>query len=295
MNIYTDLQQFKSTDSMVLTIGNFDGMHLGHQAVVQKLKQQPYPNAIVTFANHPSKILHNSSPLLLCTREHKLHLLKSAGVNNLFLLPFTQDLSQLSAEKFLQLLKKSIPFRQIVLGHDAVIGHNREGNAPKIRALAKDLGFDVQYIEPIEIGTVTVSSTVIRNLILEGNLECAASYLGRNYSIFSKVQKGLGKGKALGYPTVNIHIDGLCTPPCGVYSVDVLHHHKNYQGIANLGFAPTVKSIAQPLLEVHILDCNQNFYEQEIEVIFKKFIRCEKRFNSLDELKNQIKNDIAQL
>ncbi len=298
MRLFHQIEDFpKESENTIITIGNFDGMHKGHASVLEyldKLARSNESKTLITFSNHPSQVLNpNATTPLLCTSSHKLKLIEEFGIDNLFLLPFTKELSQLSAELFIEKLKAFIPFSHLVLGHDAKIGKERQGDKSTMQKLAQQWDFRVHYLEAFELDGIPISSTIIRHAIQAGDFEKAELYLGRPYSIYSTVTTGEGKGKLIGFPTANIDISGLCLPPKGVYAVKVIWNNNVYSGIANLGVAPTIKSANLLMLEVHLLEFNQNLYQKNIEVIFQKFIRPERKFNSVDELKVQIKNDIA--
>ena len=280
-----------------LTIGNYDGVHLGHQAVLKRLcaiaNQEQGSSAVITFENHPSHILKPSQQSLrLCTPAHRFHLLQSYGIDVLFSLPFTYEFSQQTAEQFLCSAGQAFPFTHLILGYDGVFGKNREGNAQKVLELAKKHHFQVEYIPETRVGDTPVSSSAIRHLLANGELKQVEKLLNRPYSIVSHVIPGAGKGKSIGYPTANIDVDGLCLPPLGVYGVRVLVEQSWHQGIANLGVAPTVRQDLKPLLEVHLFDFDLSLYGSEIEVVFEKYVRAEMIFSSIEKLKAQIAMDI---
>jgi riboflavin kinase/FMN adenylyltransferase len=283
----------------VLTLGNFDGVHIGHQLILSTLKEtakkQKAFSSVLTFSNHPSTILHPSihSPLL-CTYEHKVRLLEAFGIDYLFSLPFTKEFSQQSAESFLLKLKQAIPLKALILGSDARIGEARKGDQTTVIALAKQLGFDAQYIEDHLIKGQRVSSSRIRTMIQQGNFRQAEKLLGRAYSIYSAVIKGNTRGASIGYPTANVAVDKLCLPPLGVYAVTLIHQGIKHAGIANLGVAPTIGLKNSPALEVHLFDKNLALYGEFVEVIFLSYIRPEKCFDSVNQLKEQIAQDIIK-
>lgn len=300
MEIAYSLKEISPQDKpVVLTIGNFDGMHLGHQALLKRLleisKQQKALSAVLTFSNHPSKVLRPTHPTpLLCTVEHKMLLLEQAAVDLTILVPFTKEFSEQSPDVFLNKIKHSLPFQTLLLGSDAHIGKNREGDKKTVTTLAKTLGFEVEYFPDIENDGQRVSSTLIRESIREGHQKQAETLLGRPYSIYSEVVQGHKKGAPLGFPTANLAVEDLCLPPLGVYAVRLFVDNKKYDGVANLGFAPTVRQSSQPVLEVHLFDHNKDLYGKKVNVQFLEFIRNEKQFASLDELKQQIADDVAK-
>lgn len=286
------------TTGPVVTIGNFDGVHLGHQAIMKRARTLADSNndnlVIITFENHPSQVLRaDRSVELLCSVEHKLSLLESHGADVTVLIAFDKAFSEQDPETFLRQLRESIPFSHLILGSDARFGKGREGTPSRVRELADKLGFAVEYLEKEICGSRPLSSTSIRKCIKEGNFAEAEEMLGRRYTIVSKVVHGDGRGKKLGFPTANINVSGLCLPPFGVYSVDLLTGAKRIPGVANLGYAPTVRDDSSPVLEVHLFDYENDLYGCEVEVLFKSYIRPEQKFSCLEDLQAQISRDIS--
>lgn len=287
-----------STAPVSLAIGNFDGVHLGHMAVLNYIKEiaakDGTKTGVVTFENHPAQVLRpQAAPLNICTLGHKIRLLEESGIDFLLLLKFTKELSQLTAKEFLTLLKAYIPFYSLNMGHDGTIGKDRQGNEHLMMQLAKEHNFSLNYLYPLEIQGEVVSSSKIRQIIREGDLRKTETFLGRKYSIYSTVVSGYQKGREIGFPTANLDVSGLCTPPHGVYTVTALHEGKIYPGIANLGISPTLKDNPNPVLDVHLFDVDLDLYNKQIEVIFHSYIRPEQKFNSIDQLKLQISKDIS--
>lgn len=283
--------------SISLTIGTFDGVHLGHQAVLQALKKEGALRIVLTFSNHPSEVLLKTKPLRLLTLSHKIHLLAESGIDFIIMIPFTEALSLQSPLEFLTYLRKYIPFSTLVLGHDAVIGHERSGTRDVLFELAKQLQFQAIYVEPVMIEDQIISSSLIRQLIMRGEFDQANRFLGHAYSIRNYVESGHQIGKKLGFQTANLDVSEICTPPFGVYIVEVIFQNDRWEGVAwegvaNLGFAPTTHSNRKPILEVHILDWNAHIYGEIIEVVFLQFLRQEERFASFSELQNQIEIDV---
>lgn len=281
--------------SVALTIGNFDGVHLGHQTLLKKLKQSPYPSCVLTFVNHPLEVLkpHSPSPLLLCTYEHKIKLIEGLGIDFLIPLTFTKELSQRTAEEFLETIRAMCPFRELILGHDATIGKNKHGDPIHLKELAERKNFSLSYLEATTVEGVVVSSSAIRSLIQKGDLKAAEKLLGRKVSIYTKMKTGLGMGRRIGFPTLNFDVSGLCLPPFGVYAVHVLDKEKKWKGVANLGIAPTVRHDPNPILEVHLLEeLGEIEQSHAFEVVLEQYIRPEIRFDTVEQLKNQIAQDI---
>lgn len=300
MKILTSLEAVSSASiskPVVLTIGFFDGVHRGHEVVfsrVRKLsKSLGQQSAAITFSNHPATVLRpDQLTCVLCTLPHKIALLERAGIDLLTVLQFTKSFSQQSAEGFLFELRAVIPFSHLILGHDATLGKDRQGSRALVPLIAKELGCEVEYLDPLTVGGEVVSSSRIRAAVQKGDFQHAELLLGRKYSIYAQVITGRTHGKSIGFPTANIDVAGLCLPPSGVYVVKVLYGDKQITGVANLGVAPTVRKDHHLLLEVHLLDWDQDLYGQMIEVLFQSFIRPEKKFPSVDALKEQIAKDI---
>lgn len=301
MRIITHITQEKSLEKppkpVVISIGNFDGLHLGHSQVLEKArehaKRENSSLTVLTFSNHPVEVLHpEQSVPLLCSLSHKKKLFEKFGVDDLILLPFTKEFAQQSARDFLSLLHRHIPFSHLILGHDATIGRGKEGDRDCIKELANEFHFIVEYVEPFSLEGEVISSRKIRGFIQQGNLSLAERLLGRRYSVYGRVIEGRTHGKLLGFPTANLDVTNLCLPPFGVYAVQVLHENRMLQGVANLGIAPTIRTDRIPILEVHLLDWEGNLYHQSIEVIFLSFIRSEMKFQNVDQLKEQITADI---
>lgn len=284
---------------LILTIGNFDGVHLGHQHLLQQVvslaKKEQTRSAAITFKNLPMELFFPERPVTrLCTLNQKIELFNSLGIDTLILLEFTAQFANQTAESFLKTLFDSAPFSHLILGHDARFGKGREGDPTRVQKIARDLGFTVEYIPPLLINGTIVSSRQIRQEIQAGNLELVRQMLGRPYAIQSHVAKGSGTGKKIGFPTANVKVENLCLPPLGVWVVEVKIGADTHHGIANLGFAPTVRNDETPLLEVHLLDHNQLLYGQEIEIAFLKFLRPEQKFSSLEALTGQIGRDVEE-
>ncbi|MDP1836010.1 MAG: bifunctional riboflavin kinase/FAD synthetase [Chlamydiales bacterium] len=278
----------------VVTIGTFDGVHLGHQAVLNYAKSYSAPVIAITFSNHPAQVLRPQQAVVsLCTPEYKYRLLAKAGVDHVIALSFTPELSQLSPQDFLANVRRFVPFSNLVLGHDARIGKNREGDQQLIQALAKEHHFAVEYLPPLTFEGQVVSSTRIRECIKNGDLSQGAKLLGRPISYYGEPMAGKGLGTKLGFPTLNIDVTNLCTPPLGVYAVTVVIGGNSHPAIANIGKAPTVRDDQRVLLETFLLDAPASIPAGPAEVFLRSFIRPERKFDSLDELKAQIEKDVA--
>lgn len=293
MRLYRKLEELPSLPPCALTIGNFDGVHLGHRALLKAASASGHP-VVLTFSNHPASILKGSSPPLLTSESHKLLLLEQLGVEELLLLPFSEELSQLSARAFFSTLKSDLPFTHLICGYDARFGVKRGGTPEEVAKIGQELGFTPTYLPPLRVKEEVVSSRGIRECVEKGELAKAESLLGRPYGFYGSVLPGAGLGRLLGFRTANLSVDGLCLPPCGVYSVEVKTPNP-YLGLLNLGYAPTLHANRGLLAEVHLLECSEELYGRQIEVGFKRFIRPEKQFTSAEELRHQILLDLDKV
>ncbi len=297
MKIFFDLDSSpRLLSDTALSIGTFDGIHSGHQSVLCELRKKASHAVVITFSNHPRSLLYpDNAPKGITTIDHKCRLFEEAGIGTLFLLPFTEELSRLSAEDFIKMVREKIPFSHLVLGPDATFGANKSGNRESAEKLGERFGFSVDYLNPVKLDNAIISSGLIRKHIADGSLSKVSEYLGRNYSIMSKVIPGEGRGTSIGFPTANLDLSGLCLPPLGVYGITAKLQHNTFHGVANLGHAPTFRNDPEPLLEAHLFGEVHDIYGEEMEVHFGKYIRSEQKFNSVDELKAQIAMDINSL
>lgn len=275
---------------VALTIGNFDGVHRGHLHVISKLQEVGKTSVVLTFSNHPATVLHPNNLLpLLCTNEHKVKIFAEMGVDVTINIPFTESLSKLSPEAFLDQL---LPFDLLLLGYDSAFGHEKAGDPERVARYAREKGFSVSKLEPIFYEGKPISSSRVRESILAGNLLQTEHLLGRKFSLYGQVLPGKGIGKKLGFSTANLSTKGLAIPPLGVYGVRCLVEGTSYPAVANLGVAPTVREASDPLLEVHIFDKELALEGKWIEVVFEQFLRPEMKFDSLQSLQTQIAADI---
>lgn len=282
---------------VVLTIGNFDGVHKGHQAVLKELQRHKDAiggeSIVLTFSNHPGEIVRQASPNMLCTLAQRTKLIKEAGADRILLLPFTKELAHESADVFMAKIISRCQLKALVLGFNATLGKDKKGGKEELRALSFKHQFLLEYVNPVIVDGKQVSSSLIRREIEAGHLQHISSLLGRPFSLYQTIQPGLGLAKKQGYPTLNFNVDGLCIPPLGIYVVEVIQRGQRYRGVANLGIAPTVRTDNHPLLEVYLLE-GKDTTEASLpyEVIYRHYIRPEKKFDILDELKAQIAKDV---
>jgi riboflavin kinase/FMN adenylyltransferase len=284
-----------------LAIGVFDGMHLGHRAVIQRAlsgaKQKGGTVVAVTFDPHPARVLRpEKAPRLLTATQHKLELIAALGVEHMLVIPFTREFADMEAEQFIfQLHACCKPLREICVGYEWCFGKNRAGNLELLRRLGHELGFEEVGVPAVRADGEIVSSTLIRAAIEAGELTRAAQLLGRDYSVLGTVVKGDGIGRQLGFPTANLSTHNEQFPPNGVYAVEARIGERKLPGVVNIGVRPTISHASgERLLELHLLGFHEEIYGTDIEVFFRRFLRAEKKFDSLETLRTQITADAAQ-
>ena len=285
----------------VITIGNFDGVHIGHQAlfheVIEKADEINGTAIAMTFEPHPMRVLKkNDHPPLITLYEQKEELIERSGIDVLICVPFTKKFAALSAEEFIkELLIEKIGMKAIIVGEDYTFGKNREGNLAVLKSYASRLDYEVivsEWIKSTRNVPDRISSTRVRNLVMAGEIETARKMLGRHYQIRGIVVKGRDRGgRLLGIPTANINLQDELCPKTGIYAVTVEYQNRLYKGVANIGYSPTFND-NEFTVEVHILKFSDNIYDQKIRVNFIERIRDEIKFGDIDELKSQINQDI---
>ena len=287
--------------SLFLAIGVFDGVHRGHQAVISTSADHAATSngtpVVVTFDPHPEKVLRpQAAPHLLSATQHKIALIRALGVEHLLIITFDKQFAATEPEDFVQkLVIHSKPLREICVGHEWSFGKNRRGNLDLLKKLGAKFNFDVVGIPPVKINGAVVSSTAIRQAIEKGDLAKAAEMLGREYTILGTVTRGDNLGKKIGFPTANLSAHSEQFPPNGVYAAEARIDGELYRGVINLGIRPTVSSgKSERVLEIHLFDFNRDIYGHEVEVRFLKFLRSEKKFQDLDTLVQQIRQDVEQ-
>ena len=281
----------------VMAIGNFDGVHVGHQALFCKTAELALAHGgtsiAFTFEPHPLKIIApGKAPPLLTHFKKKMELIESCGVNMVICADFTRKFADQQPRDFSQnILFEKNDVKEIVVGFDYAFGRGREGTIPYLKKMGEEFGFKVHVVEPFKLKGHTVSSSHVRELIEAGQVESASQFLGRDYSIIGPVISGYKTGQAIGFPTANIDTSKVQIPGTGVYAVRVVYENNSYDAVANIGFNPTFNR-DRLSVEVHIFDFNQVIYHHEIEVQFMARIRSELTFKSADDLVVQIKQDI---
>lgn len=270
MKILNSIKDFKDPrEPLVLTIGNFDGMHRGHGALIKKVKELAGSNGqsvALTFRNHPSEILRPDSPVpLLCTLEHKLMLLQNSPLDYIILMTFTPYLAQHYAASFIENIRQSIPFSHLVLGHDATLGRDKQGNRAVMQELGDQWGFTTFYVDEYRFEGKAVSSSRIREALRQGDLSEVEALLNRPYSIYAPIMPSEKDGGGI----VRLDVSGLCLPPPGSYQIEALIHADSLEGMAVIKACPKIGNSEENLLEVHLQDKNQNLDIPAIEIIFR--------------------------
>ncbi|QLC67040.1 bifunctional riboflavin kinase/FAD synthetase [Flavobacterium sp. LPB0248] len=298
MKLFHSINDFQSTKKTILTLGTFDGVHIGHKKILERITQQTengkYESLVLTFFPHPRMVLQEKSEIrLLNTIDEKIKLLEATGIENLVVHPFNESFSRLTAEEFVRtILVEKFQIQKIIIGHDHRFGRNRTANIDDLIAFGLEYGFEVEQISAEEIQDVSVSSTKIRKALNEGNMALANEYLGYSYFLNGTIVKGKQLGRTIGFPTANIQIeeDYKLIPKIGVYVVKAIVNGETVFGMMNIGFNPTVNGEKQTI-EVHLFNFDKDIYDQKIEVSLLHYIREEQKFGSLDALKAQLNQD----
>lgn len=286
---------------IVLAAGTFDGLHLGHQALIRRAMDEAAAcggtAVVMTFDRHPASVVRpDRAPKLLTLNESKIALLDRMEVPALLLLEFTPELASVSAEEFIaSLVAQSHPLRMICVGSQWSFGKGGRGTLTLLEQMGRELGFSVTQINPVEVHGSAISSTRIRNAITSGDFAEAKACLGRPFLLVGKVVKGAGLGATIGFPTANLDIEGMQLPPDGVYAVTVTSEGLQFLGVCNIGLRPTVeKASTKRTVEIHLFDVSQDFVGNELSIEFIKFLRSERKFNGMDELREQISRDCLE-
>ena len=299
MKIIKDLKEIERDEKTVITLGTFDGLHLGHQRIVdlllKKSKESGRRNFLITFDPHPRKIIPGRNDVkLLSTLEEKESILEKLGLENLFIVKFTSEFSKQTPEQFVEkYLIDGIGLKEIVIGYDHHFGKGRDGNFKLLQKMGEKFNFTVDVVPEFMIEGETISSTKIRNALLNGDVVKANKMLGRLYSFKGKIVKGDDRGKELGFPTANLSIknEDKLIPAEGIYASECIIDGEKYYGLLSLGSRPTFYTDGEIIPEFYIFDFNKNIYGKSLEVCLVEKIRDEEKFNSVDELIAQMKND----
>ncbi len=301
MKLHDGIDVFSPLQNAIVTIGTFDGVHIGHQKILKRIRNLAQEaggeSVMITFWPHPRFVLHpeDDSLKLITTFDEKAALLEENGIDHLVKVGFTREFSQQSSDEFTRnVLVKQINTKKLVIGYDHRFGKNREGSFDYLKANASSYGFTVEEISRQDIDDIGVSSTRIRNALLAGHVEEASAYLGRSYALQGNVVHGQALGRELGFPTANIEIPERykLIPADGVYLVAASFNEQRYFGMLNIGWRPTVDD-KKHTIEVHLFNYHGDLYDQHIRVDFLSHLRAEKKFDSLESLKTQLEEDKA--
>lgn len=300
MLIYNNISELSNLTNAIVTIGTFDGIHLGHQKIIKRLvelkKNQGGEIVIFTFDPHPRKILfpEQLDLKLITTTEEKCDLFQKFGVDYVLVFPFTREFSQLNANEYVSdIIVKGLKTKTLVIGYDHRFGSNREGNIDTLKQLSEVYNFNIEEIPAQEINQLNISSTRIRKAIEDGDIITANAFLGYPFFITGKVMKGKQLGRTIGYPTANLLIKDTdkLLPKIGVYAVKVFIGANSFKGMLNIGLNPTTDFDVNVKIEVNIFDFDKDIYDEILKVEFIKRIRDEQKFANLDELKSALAND----
>jgi riboflavin kinase / FMN adenylyltransferase len=299
VKIYYNIDEFKATNKSVTTTGTFDGVHLGHNVILNKLKQAAQnfggETVLLTFFPHPRMVLQpeNTDLRLLNTIDERIELLKKSGIDHLIIHPFSKEFSRLSSIEFVRdILVSKLNTHKLVIGYDHHFGRNREGSFIHLKEFGPLYGFEVEEIPAQDIEQINISSTKVRNSLNNGNIKAANQFLGYHYFIKGTVVEGEKIGRKIGFPTANVKVKEWykLIPANGVYAVNIILNEIKYNGMLNIGNRPTLNG-NDITIEVNIFNFNANIYNNEIRIEFIDRIRDEQKFDELDELKQQLEID----
>ncbi|MBU8882147.1 bifunctional riboflavin kinase/FAD synthetase [Kaistella sp. DKR-2] len=297
MKITKNLNGYHSESPLSLSIGIFDGVHIGHQSIIKKLNtiaaKKNLQSAILTFWPHPRTVFNPNDDLkFLNTIEEKTYLLEKNGIQHLFLKEFDEEFRNLTGEEFVkQILVEKLNVKHLIIGHDHTFGKNRSGDFNLLQKMSSEFGFEVEQVEAVDFQSRHISSTQIRNALTEGNVKEANEMLGYVYSVSGEVIHGKKIGRTIGYPTANIAVNSMkLLPKKGAYIVDVFVNSQHFKGMLSIGTNPTVDGNSLSV-EVYILDFNEDIYGKEISVNFREFLHDEIKFESLEKLIERLDED----
>ena len=296
MDTITSIEKIDTIKESVVTIGNFDGIHKGHQVLIEKATEYAKKNNVIstvfTFNNHPVNYFKPNSIKNIITNNDKIKILKTMGVDYIINIPFDEYMTKISGYDFVKdILIDKLGAKKIIVGHDFTFARNKEGNIDLLKELSKKHGFLLEIVNPVKIDDIRISSSYIRKLILDGKVEDARKYLGRNYKLSGEVIHSKKLGRTIGFPTANISIDeNIIIPKVGIYATKVYVNGTIYYGATNVGYNPTVNG-NKLSIETNILEFNDDIYGKIITIEFLERIRDEKKFNGIEELKEQLQKD----
>ncbi|MCO5248678.1 MAG: bifunctional riboflavin kinase/FAD synthetase [Chitinophagales bacterium] len=303
MKIFKGIQQEFNFKNPVLTIGTYDGVHLGHQAIIQRInelaKERGGESVLLTFDPHPRIVLFPEKKMkLISTIDEKIRLFESFGLDNLIITPFSKDFASTEAKDYVKdVLVKYIKPSIIVIGYDHKFGNGRQGDIHLLRDLSEEFHYQVDEISAQTIDEISVSSTKVRKALMEADIKEANKLLAHPFMIEGVVVKGDQLGRTLGFPTANVEIgdDYKLIPPAGVYAVWVYIQGEKYKGALSIGHRPTIENNGNLRIEVYILDFDRNIYGEEIRLVFEDYIRADKKFDSIDLMTKQIHKDVEEV
>lgn len=300
MRIFRNLVEIKGLKNPVITIGTFDGVHLGHQKIISQINDEARKiggeSVLFTFFPHPRMVLYpeNHNLKLIQTQNEKLEKLEKLGLHNVIEIPFTFDFSRLTALEFVRnILVDALNVKTLIIGYDHQFGKNREGTIEFLKNVCDIYEFNLIEIPPLVVDDLNISSTKIREAIKSGDMLKAAAFLGENYSISGSVVSGKQLGRTIGFPTANIQLleNYKLVPGKGVYAVEIAIDRFIHKGMANIGLRPTVSQNSDETIEVHVFDFNSDIYGKNVTVFFREKIREEIKFENKEELISQLKKD----
>ena len=299
MKVYHGVENYISPKFPVITTGTFDGVHQGHMKILERIKVLAKENdgetVVVSFDPHPRVVVQPDVDIkLIQTINEKIKQLEKAGIDHFVIIPFTKDFSRKTSFEFVRdILVNSLNAKLLVIGYDHQFGRNREGSVKELEEYADTYGFEIEQIKAKTFDAINISSTKIRAALKIGDFETANTFLGYEFLLTGKVVHGAKIGNSIGFPTANIDVENRfkIIPANGVYVVDVLINDEVYGGMLNIGLKPTVSSLNEKSIEVHVFDFNRDIYGESIQVCFKHRIRSEQKFSSVEELKKQLAQD----
>lgn len=307
MRVYNNIEEFKNVACPVLTTGTFDGVHLGHKKIISRLSEIANrcngESVLLTFHPHPRMVLFpdDAGIQLLSTQKEKIKQLEASGIDHLIIHPFTKEFSRLTSIEFVRdLLVNKLGTKKLVIGYNHQFGRNREGTLEHLKEYGPVYGFDVEKIPAEEIENINISSTKIRKALSDGNIALAHSFLGYNYSLEGFVVKGKEIGRTIGFPTANVHIEdnAKLIPKGGVYAARATMNGQKFNGMLNIGFNPTIEKgqheATHNTIEINLFDFDKDIYGSEIKIELVERIRDERKFEDLNELKNQLVLDKSE-
>lgn len=302
MKVYHSINEFQPLPKAIVTSGSFDGVHIAHQKILKKVavyaQKEGAESVLITFWPHPKKVLNPSAKIpLINTLGEKIQLVKSCGINHLLIIPFNRDFSQMSSLDFVEkVIVETIGTQKLIIGYDHRFGRNREGGFNYLKANAQSFGFEVEEIPRQEIEETTISSTLIRSLLAEGNLLKANQLLGYHYMFSGVVVRGNQLGRTIGFPTANLQLQesDKILPKTGVYAIEAsLNNGEKHFGMMNIGFRPTVaeEELTIKTIEVHLFNFSGDIYGSNLTIRIHDFIRKEIKFANIEQLKSQLQKD----